>query len=90
MERKRDGFDIAWGKKTRGKCWETLVTICGTNGYALKPLNGDHERVADDRSLRRALQKANGDVDVIVATQPSSHRRAPCPWSCGRRPRIRT
>ena len=62
LERKRDGFDVAWGKKTRGKCWEALVTICGNNGYALKPLNGDHERVADDRSLRRALQKAHGDV----------------------------
>ena len=46
LERKRDGFDVAWGKKTRGKCWEALVTICGNNGYALKPLNGDHERVA--------------------------------------------
>ena len=66
LERKRDGFDVAWGKKTRGKCWEALVTICGNNGYALKPLNGDHERVADDRSLRRALQKAHGDVDVVV------------------------
>lgn len=71
LERKRDGFDVAWGKKTRGKCWEALVTICGNNGYALKPLNGDHERVADDRSLRRALQKAHGDVDVVVATQPT-------------------
>ena len=71
LERKRDGFDVAWGKKTRGKCFESLVTICGNNGYALKPLNGDHERVADDRSLRRALQKAHGDVDVVVATQPT-------------------
>ena len=34
LERKRDGFDVAWGKKTRGKCWEALVTICGNNGYA--------------------------------------------------------
>ena len=71
MERKRDGFDIEWGLKTRARCEEALGAICASRGHALVRLNDGAVRVADDRTLRDALRRAANECDVLVATQPT-------------------
>ena len=59
------------------------MTICGNNGYAPRrstaTTNGCRHR-----SLRRALQKAHGDADVVVAGSPRSRTGGwrPCQQAC--------
>lgn len=71
LERKRDGFDIGWGTKTRARCESALAAVCAAGGHSWVSLNDGAVRVADDRTLRAALAQAAVEVDVLVATQPT-------------------